>query len=144
MKVNLQRVFAIALFAASTLAGGGRAVAQTPAVVADVPFEFTVGGRLLPADTYTITSTQQGVILIESADKRFHVQTTASKTDQQSERGSELVFLNYGGKRFLHEVLDPEVAGLNVDVPKSKLEKTVEVQEAKYGGAPEVVLVASR
>src|SRR5277367_673577 len=139
----MKRNFAIALLAVSTLAAAGKAVAQDLAVQATVPFEFTVGGKLLPADTYTITSSESGVILIRAADTHFWAETTVSHTDQQSNRGSELVFDKYGEKYFLHEVLDPSVAGLNVDVPKSKLEKQVKVQEAKYGGEPEVVLIAS-
>ena len=51
----MKRNFAIALLAVSTLAAAGKAVAQDLAVQATVPFEFTVGGKLLPADTYTIT-----------------------------------------------------------------------------------------
>jgi len=140
----MKRNIAIALLAVSTLGAAARAVAQTPAVEAKVPFEFTVGGKLLPADTYTITSTESGVILIRNADNHFWVETTAVQTNQQSRRAGALVFDKYGNRYFLHEVLDPNVAGLNVDVPKSKLEKTVQVQEAKYGGEPEVVLIASR
>jgi hypothetical protein len=140
----MKQNFAIALFAASTLAVAGRAVAQDLAVRANVPFEFTVGGKLLPADTYTITSSDSGAIMIRNADNHFWAQTTVSHSNQQSERGSALVFDKYGEKYFLHEVMCPNVAGLNVDVPKSKLEKRVQVQDAKYGGEPEVVLVASR
>jgi len=140
----MKRNFAIALFAASTLGVAARAVAQAPAVEATVPFEFAVGGKLLPADTYTITSSTSGVIMIRAADSHFWAETTAVQTNQQSSRGGALVFDKYGDKYFLHEVLDPNVAGLNVDVPKSKLEKTVQVQDAKYGGEPEVVLIASR
>jgi hypothetical protein len=33
---------------------------------------------------------------------------------------------------------------MNVNIPKSKMEKRVQIQDAKYGGEPEVVLVASR
>ncbi len=138
----MKRKIAIGLFALSTLGAAARVLGQTPAVQATVPFEFTAGGKLLPADTYTITSTQRGVIMIESADKHFRAETTTSQTDQQSDRGSLLVFDKYGQKYFLHEVLAPNVSGLNVDVPKSKLEK--QVQEAKYGGEPQVVLIASR
>jgi len=140
----MNRNTAIALFALSTLGAAARAVAQTPAVEATVPFEFTVGGKLLPADAYTITASKTGVITIRNADNRFWAETTASKSNQQSGGGSELVFDKYGDKYFLREVLAPNVAGLNVDLPKSKLEKTVQVQEAKYGGEPEVVLIASR
>ena len=140
----MKRNFAIALLAVSTLAAAAKAVAQDLAVQATVPFEFTVGGKLLPADTYTITSTSSGVIMIRAADTHFWAETTASHTNQQSNRGSALVFDKYGDKYFLHEVMCPQVSALNVDVPKSKMEKRVLIQEAKYGGEPEVVLIASR
>jgi len=140
----MKRIPAITLLALSTLGAAARAVAQEPAVQATVPFEFTVGGKLLPADTYTITSSESGVIMIRAADDHFWAITTASHSNQESARGSELVFDKYGDKYFLHEVMCPKVAGLNVDVPKSKLEKRVQIQEAKYGGEPQVVLIASR
>ena len=140
----MKRNIAIALLAVSTLAAAGKAVAQDYAVQATVPFEFTVGGKLLPADTYTITSPSSGVLAIRSADTHFVSMTTISHSNQESARGSELVFDKYGDRYFLHEVLCPEVTGLNVAIPKSKLEKRVQIQEAKYGGEPEVVLIASR
>jgi hypothetical protein len=140
----MKRNTAIALFALSTLGAAARVLAQAPAVQATVPFEFTVGGRLLPADTYTISSPSSGLLLIRSADTHFVSMTTISHSNQDSARGGELVFDKYGDKYFLHEVLNPNVAALNVDVPKSKLEKQVQIQEAKYGGLPEVVLIASR
>jgi len=140
----MKRKTAIALFALSTLGAAARVVAQEPAVQATVPFEFTVGGKLLPADTYSITSSESGIILIRNADNHFWAVTTASHSNQESAVGSALVFDKYGDRYFLHEVMCPKIAALNVDVPKSKLEKTVQVQEAKYGGEPEVVLVASR
>jgi hypothetical protein len=140
----MKRNIAIALLAVSTLGVAAKAVAQDPAVRAKVPFEFTVGGKLLPADTYTITSTESGIITVQAADNHFWAETTASHSNQQSERNSALVFDKYGDKYFLHEVKCPTFAALNVDVPKSKLEKRVLIQEAKYGGVPEVVLIASR
>ena len=140
----MKRNIAIALFAVSTLAAVDKAVAQEPAVQATVPFEFTVGGKLLPADTYTITSSESGVIMIRAADNHFWAVTTASHSNQESARDSELIFDKYGDKYFLHEVMCPNDAALNVDLPKSKLEKRVQIQEAKYGGEPEVVLIASR
>ena len=109
-----------------------------------MPFEFTVGGRLLPAGAYTISSPSSGLLVIRSADTHFVSMTTISHSNQESARGSELVFDRYGDKYFLHEVMCPKVASLNVDVPKSKMEKQVQIQEAKYGGEPEVVLIASR
>jgi hypothetical protein len=136
----MKRNFAIALIALSTLATGGKAVAQEPAVRATVPFEFTVGGKLLPADTYTITSSS-GVLLFRSADGRFTAMTTSSH-DDRTVIGGKLVFNKYGGQYFLHEVLCP-AANMQASIPTSKLEKRVQIQEAKLGGA-EPVLIAAR
>src|SRR5271163_2300224 len=135
----MKRTPAVALFVLSCLGVAARVVAQEPAVEAKVPFQFTVGGKLLPADTYTISSPSSGLLVIRSADTHFVSMTTISHSNQDSARGSELVFDKYGDRYFLHEVLCPEVAGLNVAIPKSKLEKHVQIQEAKYGGEPELV-----
>ena len=64
----MKRNFAIALIALSTLAGVGKAVAQEHAVKATVPFNFTVGGKVLPADTYTVSSPSEGLVVIRSND----------------------------------------------------------------------------
>jgi hypothetical protein len=140
----MKRTPAVALFALSCLGVAARVIAQEPAVEAKVPFEFTVGGRLLPADTYTITSPDPGVITIQNADHDFRAITVVSHGNQQSAGGSKLVFDKYRDQYFLHEIQCPSTAALNVDIPKSKLERQVQLQEAKYGGEPEVVLIASR
>jgi hypothetical protein len=140
----MKRNAAIALIALSTLAAGSRALAQEPGVKATVPFEFTVAGKLLPADTYTITSSSHGVISIESADKHIRIVTTTQQSGDESAKGSELVFDKYGQQYFLHEVLCPAVASMNVNIPKSKLEKQVQIQEARLGGVPEPVLIAAK
>ncbi len=140
----MKRNAAIALFAFSTLAAAGLASAQEPGVKATVPFEFTVSGKLLPADTYTIKSSSEGVITIESADKHFRAVTTTYQSNDESAKGNELVFAKYDNKYFLHEVICPTIASMNVEVPKSKLEKQVQIQEARLGGVPEPVLIAAK
>jgi hypothetical protein len=139
----MKRKIAIGLVALSSLGAAARVLAQEPAVQATVPFEFTVGGKLLPADTYTITS-KTGTILIRNGDMHFWAATVAVHGNNQTTDHSKLVFEKYGDKYFLREVQNPNVSDLNVSIPRSKLEKQVQVQEAKYGGVPEVVLVASR
>jgi hypothetical protein len=139
----MKRTPAVALFVLSCLGVAARVVAQEPAVGAKVPFEFTVGGKLLPADTYTITSSSPGVVMIQSADKHFTAVTTASHGNQQSADGSKLVFAKYGDQYFLHRILCPATASMNVDIPKSKVEKRVQRQEAMVNGG-EPVLVAAR
>jgi len=66
----MKRISAIALFAIASLAGISNASAQDQAVQSNVPFNFTVSGRMLPANTYTITSSEPGLLTIQSTDKR--------------------------------------------------------------------------
>ena len=44
----MKRITAIALFAAASALGAGHALAQDHAVQATMPFDFTVGNKLLP------------------------------------------------------------------------------------------------
>ena len=140
----MKRNFAIALLALSALAATGKAVAQESALKATMPFEFTVGGRLLPADTYTITSPDPGVIMVQSLDKHSVVLTTTSHGNRLSAGGSKLIFDKYGNQYFLHQIVCPGNVSMNVTMHTSRLEKQVQLQEARYGGEPEVVLIASR
>ena len=126
----------------STLGAAARVLAQEPGIQATVPFEFTVSGKLLPADTYTITSSSPGVVMIQSADKHFSAITTASHGNQQSGDGSKLVFDKYGDQYFLHRILCPSTASMNVDIPKSKLEKRVQRQEAMVNWGEPVLIAA--
>jgi hypothetical protein len=134
---------AIALFALSCLGVVARVIAQEPAVQANVPFEFTVGGRLLPADTYNITSESAEIIQIKSADGHICVRTTAYHDYNEPRKAeAELVFTKYGDRYFLHEVLSAGTASLNAAIPASKLEKEVSTQAKLGQGEP--VLVAAR
>jgi hypothetical protein len=136
----MKRNFAIALIALSTLAGVGKAVAQEQAVKATVPFEFTVGGKVLPADTYTVSSPSEGLVVIRSDDRHFTSITTGSFDDREV-KGGKLVFAKYGDQYFLHEVICPAV-GLHSRIPTSKLEKRVRTQEAMAGGGAPVMVSA--
>src|ERR1700743_433439 len=50
----MKRITAIALLAIANLAVAGTSFAQSKTVQAKVPFDFTVGNKLLPSGTYTI------------------------------------------------------------------------------------------
>jgi len=88
---DMKRNIAIALLTLLSLAAVGQASAQQLAIQAAVPFEFTVGGKLLPADTYTITLSSPGVVQIQSADKHFTAVTTVEKqvSIQEAKYGQE-------------------------------------------------------
>ena len=137
----MKRNTAIALLSFATLAGIGSASAQNQAVQATVPFDFTVGGRLLPADTYKVTAPSAGLVMIQGSDKHVAV-LTATLPANNDGRSSKLVFDKYGDQYFLHEVRCSSVS-MNVRIPTSNQEKRVQLQEAKLAGG-EPVLIAAR
>jgi hypothetical protein len=138
----MKRTIASTLFTIATLFTIGSASAQDRGVRANVPFDFTVGGRLLPAGVYTATRPLSGVMMIQSLDK--HVTATTIFTPNTKEQGpeSKWVFQRYGQQYFLRSVLSPST-GMHASVPASPQEKRVSHRQAYLRGG-EPVLVASR
>jgi len=83
--------------------------AQTPSnkVVANVPFEFSVGYKSMPAGEYavqTISSASNG-LLIQSTDGKISALRLSDETDRIKEKSqARLVFHRYGEHYFLAEV----------------------------------------
>ncbi len=127
----MKRMTAIAFFALATLVTAGSAVAQEQAVKANVPFDFAVGNTTVPAGTYTISSAIPGdshVIMLRNHTGKVTIMATAFADGQQSQTG-KLVFDKRGDQYFLREILCASV-GMNLELPVSKAEKSVQRQEA--------------
>jgi len=139
----MKRTIASALFILSSIFTVGTASAQDRGLSANVPFEFTVGGKLLPAGTYTITSPSSGVVLFQSEDKHITAMTTSTFEGKDPAKRSALIFDRYGNQYFLRDVLSSTVANMNLHIPTSKLEKQVQRQEASLAGG-DPILVAAR
>lgn len=139
----MKRTGAIALLTVALLSASTGVLAQEGAVVADVPFNFTVGAKLLPAGKYTISSPSSGVVHIQNADRKLFASVVALKSNHESDGGGKLVFNRYGDQYFLHRILCRSKYHLNLDIPSSKSEKTARTREAKLQ-PDEQTLVAAR
>ena len=98
-------------------------LAQGPQMSANVPFDFYVGGRKLPAGSYTIRMDGLGNTVLRLSDNKGHqsiVMTLASEGSGDP-RKSTLLFNNYDGTHFLAEVRWMGAADARV-LPKSALE----------------------
>jgi hypothetical protein len=136
----MKRIITIAVFAFTVILSVGRASAQVPAIRVNVPFNFTAGDKLLPAGSYTITLASAGIIEIRNRDQHISIGTTVLPDNRKSENGGELVFARYGNQYFLHEVLC-DFASMNVNLPTTKSEKRVHMQEAMVESASQILLV---
>lgn len=134
---------AIALLSVALLSATTGVLAQERAVMANVPFKFMVGTKLLPAGKYTISSPLSGVVQIKSADGQIASRLVAVQSYHESNGGTELIFNRYGDRYFLHRILCPSTSRLNLDVPSSKSERKSRMREVKLQG-DEQTLVAAR
>ena len=122
----MKRIIAIALFAASSLAAAGNLSAQDHMVKANIPFDFTVNDKVLPAGTYTISSLSPNAVQVRNVNGRIAELSLVQNDDKRSTT-PVLVFQRYGNQYFLHEILAANA--MNVTVPRSKREQR-RLQEA--------------
>jgi hypothetical protein len=136
----MKRITAIALFTITGFVTAGSALAQNRAVRADVPFDFTVGDKLLPPGTYEITTAMSGVIEIQNRGKHVAVLTPASPDNNTSQTG-KLVFDKLGNQYFLSEILCAPSA-INVSLPPTRAEKQARMQQAALHTPTQVFIAA--
>ena len=72
-------------------------------VRANVPFEFVVGSRTLPAGEYTVRSINQDALKIASKDANDSAIRLSRVSDGETDH-AKLVFHRYGERYFLAEV----------------------------------------
>ena len=104
MKQRIPLVFTIA---ALVLAASAPISAQTWHLTANVPFQFTVAGKVLPAGAYGIKNGTDGtVVAIQGLDTgAAAVVLTYRSADSNRDRGvATLTFNRYGDTYFLSEV----------------------------------------
>jgi hypothetical protein len=137
----MNRITAIALLAIANFAMAGTSFAQSTGVRANVPFDFTVGNKLFPAGTYTIKEQSDHVIIITNYDKPIAALSLVNGDSNRSPNGGKLKFHRYGSQYFLSEILC-EQANMNLQVPTSKTEQRIALQEAKLRARGETFVAA--
>ena len=137
----MKSITAIAILAIAGMVTTGKALAQYHEVRATVPFDFTVGDKLLPAGNYSITPVSDAVILIRNRDRNVTLMTMALPDSRSSANRGKLVFDEAAGQYFLREILCGST--MNVDLPPSKWEKA-RIQEARIGNVNGQVMVAAK
>jgi hypothetical protein len=137
----MKRITAIALLAIANFAMAGISFAQSNGVRANVPFDFTVGDKLLPAGTYTIKEQSDHLIIITNHDKPIAALSLVNGDSNRSPNGGKLKFHRYGTQYFLSEILC-EQANMDLQVPTSKTEKRTALQEAKLRARGDTLVAA--
>jgi hypothetical protein len=124
----MKNLTAIALFVAAGFVTAGSALAQDHKVTANVPFNFTVDGRTLPAGNYTIGNDANSPRMLTIADRKDGVAVMAiTIPDSGYAADNKLVFHRYGNQYFLSEVRTTSGA-MTCHLPTSKQEKWAKAQ----------------
>jgi hypothetical protein len=130
-----------ALLGLGLLLAVSAAQAQGTRVKADIPFDFVVGNRVLPAGEYMLASegaTNQ-LIVIRSSDNKTAILSLANSCSySKPSETSKLVFHHLAGRYFLSQVWQ-EGNSEGRQLPKSR----IEVQMAKNGNAREEFVLAA-
>ena len=136
----MKRFTAIALLALpGLLMAGNNLSAQDRQVQASIPFAFRVGNAPLPAGTYRISKSDNGIITVANyAHPSLRVFTMTSETTSTDRGAGKLIFNKYGDQYFLSRVLAP--SSMTVVVPTSKLEKRARTETARLGYGGTVLL----
>ena len=108
---------------------------------ADVPFSFDLGGKALPAGTYTVEEISQHSMAVRNAETRQAALINANSAERRDAQSPKLVFHKYGETYFLYEVWNGSNEGM--EIPESPREKELKMASAN-GAAPQEVVVALR
>jgi hypothetical protein len=98
------------LFAVITVLGVALTIVPAHAqsgsrVIANIPFDFSVGNTTLKAGSYTVEQLKSGLLALSSSDdkEREFALTLPGDSDKQSPE-PHLVFIRYGSEAFLKKV----------------------------------------
>ena len=130
----------------SLLLVAGSAIAQTSQVRSNVPFNFTVGDKTLPAGTYDIgamNSSGGNMLLLQArdGDSSMVVGSVAAQTLKPADK-TKLVFNRYRDQYFLAEIW-VEGATRGRQLPKTSREKELAKELALDSTHQRVEIVAS-
>jgi hypothetical protein len=116
---------------------------STYGVRANVPFDFIVGEKTLPAGKIAareMSATNSGALAISNVDKGQHaIRIAHPVTTKQNDRG-KLVFRRYGNRYYLAQVWIPGYDALELN--KSKSERAIERETMlSKNSSPELVTI---
>ena len=104
MKRHLNIPMAIMILVGALSAGAQAQSSSAQKVIANIPFEFNVGEKLLPAGKYTITVTNptsdRKILQIRSANGRSTAMILTTSVLGNAADNAKLVFHRYGDRYF--------------------------------------------
>jgi hypothetical protein len=97
-------------------------------VIAQVPFDFVVGGLTMPAGRYIVTETDDPALVSIANENRHDFTFVLTIADGSNERVSEpeLVFEQVGGQRFLARIVTGDSEGREIPLKAGLMSEKVD------------------
>ena len=134
----MKSILTTALLTMSCLTAYTHASAQ-----AKVPFEFSVGQRVLPPGTYSIREVSSNMIEIENREKGTTLYFSTYPSDRVKGKPNMLVFSKHGDQYFLREVRGGS-GEYAEDLRPSKFEKEIQRQETARANQQSVEIALNK
>ena len=117
------------------------------ALIANIPFQFSIGNKTLPAGEYTVRSISDDssivVLRIQSRDGRTNARLLTFTVEGKLQKRARLIFHRYGNQYFFAQAwVDGDSAGL--EAQKSGAERASERALAAIKMATESAVVTAR
>lgn len=143
-----RRIFmlAVSVVVVTTMAAFATAQAQTThQFIADIPFDFHVGGERFPAGQYRVLclnpSSDVKVLQLRKSDGKTTVSLITNSVVGQRDKKSSLVFNRYGNQYYFAQAwMVSERVGMQA--VKSRQEKATAKEMARLAYEPEMVALA--
>ena len=143
-----QAYMILAAIVLATVAGLSSAKAQlsaNPELVANIPFEFSVGDKTLPAGEYTVrcinSNSPTKVLQIRSKTGSASALVMTDSVIGKIKDNAQLIFHRYGNEYFFTQAWLP-ANNVGMQAPRSKTVKTLELARVKR--ATEAVVASTR
>jgi hypothetical protein len=141
---------AYTMIAMIVLVGSMAVAAQAQAsgrsqLIANIPFQFNVGNKILPAGEYAITqvnpASDNAILQLRSKDGRASAMMQMASVIGKTREGAQLTFHRYGNQYFFAQAW---VDSTGLQAPKSRAERMNERELAGTGVRTETVALTSR
>ena len=127
MKKQAYTIIAMFVLVGSMAVAAKAQIGGHPVLIANIPFDFNVGSKTLPAGEYTVSEVISGpsVLQLRSKDSRESAMVLMNTVTSKTEESAKLVFHRYGSRYFFAEAwIDGDNSGLQA--PRSRAERGVE------------------
>ena len=147
MKKQAYTVFAMIVLVGSMAVAAKAQTSGRAQLIANIPFQFNVGNKTLPAGEYVIShvnpTVEPGVLAFRSVDGSSRALIQMNSAQGKAQESAKLIFRRYGNQYFFAEAwVDGDNTGFQA--PKSRAERATAHEFAAIKMATESVSLSSR